>query len=115
MSDWQNIFEQACDPGQPGVDFEARVFAKIRKKKQQRKAGFAVLAVAGVVLLLSLFQLFRPFPGRAQLPGDAVVKEEIPLSEDLFFSASDNSTRYSLEPVALQGKTTDPAAAPNQI
>jgi len=115
MSEWQNIFENASDPGEPGVDFETRVFAKIRKKKQQRKAGFAVLAVAGVVMLLSLFQLFRPFPGRGQLPGNASVKEEIPLSEDLFFSASDNSTRYSLEPVALQGKTTDPAAAPNQI
>jgi len=115
MSDLQEIFQNTGDPGEPGVDFEARVFAKIRKRKQQRKAGFAVLAVAGVVMLLSLFQLFRPFPGRAQLPGDAAVKEEIPLSEDLFFSASDNSTRYSLEPVTYRRKTAGPVAAQNQI
>jgi hypothetical protein len=115
MSDWQDIFERSGDPGAPGDDFEARVFAKIRKRKQQRKVGFAALAVAGVVLLLSLFQLFRPFPGRAQLPGGAAVKQEIPVSEDLFFSASDNRTRYSLEPVAYQRKAYAPAAAPNQI
>ncbi len=96
-------------------DFEARVFAKIKRKKQQRKVGFAALAVAGVVMLLSLFQLFRPFPGRSQLPGGVAVKQEIPLSEDLFFSASDSGTRYSLEPVAYRGKTALPTAAPNQI
>ena len=71
MSDWQEIFEHGGDPGELGGDFESRVFAKIRRKKQQRKVGFAALAVAGVVMLLSLFQLFRPFPGRAQLPGGA--------------------------------------------
>lgn len=115
MSDWQEIFEHSGGPGELGGDFEARVFTKIKKKKQQRKVGFAALAVAGVVMLLSLFQLFRPFPGRALLPGGAAVKQEIPLSEDLFFSASDSGTRYSLEPVAYQGKTAVQSAAPNQI
>jgi hypothetical protein len=115
MSDWQEILEHGGGPGELGGDFEARVFAKIKKKKQQRKIGFAALAVAGVVMLLSLFQLFRPFPGRAQLPNAAAVKQEIPLSENLFFSASDSSTRYSLEPVAYQGKTAVQTATPNQI
>lgn len=115
MSDWQNIFENACNPSEPGGDFETRVFAKIKKKKQQRKVGFAALAIAGIVVLLSLFQLFRPIPGRTLLPGAAAAKEEIPLSEDLFFSASDNRTRYSLEPVAYQRKTAAPVAAHNQI
>jgi hypothetical protein len=115
MSDWQEIFEQSAGPGEPGSDFEARVFAKIRKKKQQRKVGFAVLAVAGIVMLLSLFQWFRPFSGQAQLPGGAAAKEEIPVSEDFFFSASDNRTRYSLEPVAYEKKTAARQAAPNQI
>ncbi|HEX7502082.1 MAG TPA: hypothetical protein VF451_01565 [Acidobacteriota bacterium] len=115
MSDWQEIFEHSGDPGELDGDFAARVFAKIKKKKQQRKVGFAALAVAGVIMLLSLFQLFRPFPGRAQLPGGAAVKQEIPVSEDLFFSASDNRTRYSLEPVAYQRKTAAQAAVPNQI
>lgn len=115
MSDWQEIFEGSGEASEPGGDFEARVFAKIRKRKQQRKVGFAALAVAAVVMLLSLFQLFRPFPGRAQLPGGAAVKQEIPVSEDLFFSASDNRTRYSLEPVAYLRKAAAPAEAPNQI
>jgi hypothetical protein len=115
MSDWQNIFGNACDPCEPGSDFEARVFAKIKKKKQQRKVGFAALAVAGVVMLLSLFQLFRPVPGRALLPGGGTAKQEIPLSENLFFSASDNRTRYSLEPVAYQKQPAAPVAALNQI
>jgi hypothetical protein len=114
MSDWQEIFGRAGDPSEPGSDFEARVFAKIKKKKKQKKVGFAVLAVAGVVMLLSLFQLFRPFPRRALLPG-GIAKEETPVSEDLFFSASDNRTRYSLEPVAYQKKTATQVAAPNQI
>jgi hypothetical protein len=115
MSDWQEIFEHSGVAGELGGDFEARVFAKIRKKKQQRKVGYAALAVAGIAVLLSLFQLFRPFPGRTLLRGGATVKQEIPVSEDLFFSATDNRTRYSLEPVAYQRKTAAQAAALNQI
>jgi len=115
MSDWQEIFANHPGPDEPGLDFEDRVFAKIRIKKRQRKAGVAALTLAGAVMLFSLFQWFRPAPERALLPGGATAKEEIPLSEDLFFAASDNLTRYSLEPVAYRKQAAARAATPNQI
>jgi hypothetical protein len=49
------------------------------------------------------------------LPGGAGAKEEIPVSEDFFFSASDNRTRYSLEPVAYEKKNAGHDAPLNQI
>lgn len=100
MSEWQDILAPGTGLSGPGDDFEERVFAKIRRKKTQRKAGMAVLAVAGILLMLAFFQLFRPAPGRAPFAGGGTVKEEIPLSEDLFFSTSDSRTRYLLEPAA---------------
>lgn len=115
MSDWQEIFAHSAGRDEPGAEFEDRVFAKIKTKKRQRKAGFAALTLAGVVMLLSLFQWFRPAPERAPLAGGVAVKEEIPVSEDLLFAASDELTRYSLEPVAYGKKTAAAAAATNQI
>ena len=115
MSEWQEMARQGDDQTGPGPDFEERVFYKIKKKKKQRKIGFAVVAVAGAVMLLSLFQLFRPAPGRPAVPGFETVKEEIPLHEDLYFSASDSRTRYSLEPVAFQKKPGRQDAVLNQI
>jgi len=114
MSDWQEIFEPRDDAGGPGDDFETRVFVKIRRKKTQRKVGMGAAAIVGVVLLLSFFQLFHPLSQRLPLAGTAAAKEEIPVSEELFFSASDSRTRYSLEPVAYQ-ETTAAGATLNQI
>jgi len=113
MPEWNELFDPSADPDGPGSDFEARVFAKIRKKKTQRKIGMGVAAAAGVVMLLSFFQLFRPLPRSLPLAGN--VKEEIPVSEELFFSASDRLTRYSLEPVAYGKKTGGQAETHNQI
>ncbi len=115
MSDWQEIFEHIEVQNAPGSDFESRVFAKIRKKKQQRKIAMGITAAVGVVMLLSLFQLFRPDARRAPAPVAGTIKEEIPVSENLFFSASDNRTRYSLEPVSLGEKSVARDAVPNQI
>lgn len=115
MSDWQEILRQGDEPTEPGFDFEERVFSKIKKKKTQKKVGFAIMAVAGVVMLLSLFQLFRPAPRHALISGMQAQKEEIPLHEDLFFSASDNRTRYFLEPVSYQKKPANQDALLNQI
>jgi len=64
-------------------------------------------------MLLSFFQLFRPLPRSLPLAGN--VKEEIPVSEELLFSASDSRTRYSLEPVAYGKKTGGQAESHNQI
>jgi len=115
MPDWQEIFKQGENRAEPGLDFEEKVFSKIRKKKKQRKIGFAIMAFAGAVILLSLFQLFRPEPRHSPLSGRPTEKREIPLHEDLFFSASDNRIRYSLEPVSHQKKPGSQDAALNQI
>jgi hypothetical protein len=115
MHDWKKVFEQGPGMYGPASDFEERVFAKIRRKKAQRRIGYAVMAVAGILLLLSLFQLFRPIPRDAMIARSDGAKEEIPVSEDLFFSASDSRTRYLLEPAAYRQKSTSREAAPNQI
>lgn len=115
MSDWQEILRQVDERTEPGPDFEERVFSKIKKRKKQRKIGFTIMAVVGLFMLLSLFQLFRPAPRGSAIPGLERDKEEIPLHEDLFFSASDNRTRYTLEPVSYQKKTGSQDAILNQI
>ncbi|MCX6558509.1 MAG: hypothetical protein NTW95_13940 [Candidatus Aminicenantes bacterium] len=117
MSDWQDIF-QSRDMLQPGADFEERVFCKIRKKKRLRKIGYGVTAVGSLLLVFSLLQVFRPAVRpvvQSKIDAPVVQKEEIPLREDLFFSAFDNHTRYSIEPVSLQKKALGSAAAINQI
>jgi hypothetical protein len=117
MSDWQQIF-QSHDGLQPGPGFEERVFFKIRKKKRQRKIGYGLTAIGSLLLLFSLLQIFRPDARpalRAGVERPAVEKEEIPLHEDLFFSASDNRTRYSIEPVSLQNRPKGGQAGINQI
>jgi hypothetical protein len=117
MSDWQHIF-QSNDVLQPGPDFEERVFFKIRKKKRLRKISYGLTAAGSILLLFSLLQIFRPAVRPALQAGiqtPARNKEEIPLREDLFFSASDNRTQYSLEPVSFQKKLQSNHSTINQI
>jgi hypothetical protein len=117
MSDWQHIF-QSNDELQLGSDFEKQVFLKIRKKKRLRKISYGLTAVGSILLLFSLLQIFRPAVRPALQTGieaPIMQKEEIPLHEDLFFSASDNRTRYSIEPVSFQKKQKNNDTAINQI
>jgi hypothetical protein len=117
MSDWQHIF-QSRDGLQPGPDFEERVFSKIRKKKRQRRIGYGVTAMLGILLLFSLLQVFRPDARPTLQSGvkpPVLDKEEIPLREDLFFSTFDSRTRYTLEPVSFQKKKSGDDSAVNQI
>jgi len=117
MPDWQHIF-QFQNELQPGPDFEERVFFKIRKKKKLRKISYGLTAAGSILLLFSLLQIFRPAVRPALQTGietPALNKEEIPLHEDLFFSASDNHTRYSLEPVSFQKKMQSNNSTINQI
>ncbi len=115
MHDWQHIFEPRDAEEGPGGDFEARVFAKIRRKKRQRRVGLGLAAAtaAATVLVLAVFQPFGPAAARGPLT--AADKAEIPVSEELFFSTSDSRTRYTLQPVVLGGRDETPAAAQNQI
>jgi len=117
MSDWQDMLRSRND-WQPGADFEERVFSKIRKKKRLRKIGYGLTAAASMLLLVSLLQVFRP-AGRPALQtgitAPVLNKEEVPLHENLFFSASDNRTRYSLEPVSFQKKPQSGRSTINQI
>jgi hypothetical protein len=117
MSDWQQIF-QSHDRPQLGPDFEERVFLKIRKKKKLRKISYGLTAGGSLILLLSLLQIFRPtvspvLQTKSETP--ALNKEEIPLQENLLFSASDNRTRYSLEPVSYQKKINNQNSTINRI
>jgi hypothetical protein len=117
MSEWQHIF-QSHDELQLGPDFEERVFYKIRKRKKLRKISYALTAAGSILLLFSLLQIFRPVVRPALQAGSATPalnKEEIPLHENLFFSASDNRTRYSLEPVSYQKKVNNQNSTINQI
>lgn len=115
MPEYNEIFALRDGPDGPDSDFESRVYAKIRRKKTQRKVGLGLAAVVGLAMLLSLFQLFRPLPGRLPMAASGDAKEVVPVSENLFFSASDSRTRYSLEPVAYQKKAGAQDAALNQI
>jgi len=115
MHDWQLVFEARDAADGPGENFEARVFAKIHRKKRQRKVGLGLAAAgaAATVLILATFQPFRPAAARGPLT--AADKAEIPVSEELFFSTSDSRTRYTLQPVVLGGGAETPQASRNQI
>lgn len=115
MHDWQHILERHEETEGPGSDFEARVFAKIRRKKQQRKVGIGAAAAFATMTLLALvvLRVDRAAPARGQLP--AAEKAEVPVSEELFFSTSDSRTRYTLQPVALDNGGDAPQASLNQI
>lgn len=114
MREWQDIFDSPAAGDGPGDGFEARVLAKIARKKRQRRAGLTAAAVA-LVLAGSALAVFQPLRragggGAAPMAG----KIEVPVSEHLYFSTSNSRTRYTLQPVALDGGS---AAQPvvNQI
>jgi hypothetical protein len=117
MPDVTDVF-RTLDELQPGADFEDRVFSKIRKEKKRRAVRFGLGAAAGVLLLFSLWQAFRPalrpaLQTRIQAPVSE--KEEIPLHEDLFFATTDRRTSYTLEPVAAQTSSAGTQAAINEL
>ena len=74
--------------------------------------------MGSILLLFSLLQIFRPAVHPVRQTGietPALRKEEIPLHENLFFSASDHRTRYTIEPVSFHKKLKSNDAAINQI
>ena len=86
-------------------DFEKKVFAKIKKKKTQRKIAASV--TLGIVILAFLFTaqavLFHPKPGPILAGPAHAAKEEVPVMEDVIFASSDSTTNYAIEQVAYYG------------
>jgi hypothetical protein len=118
MSDWQDILKQYDSRLEPGNDFEQKVFSKIKKKKRLRKISYSLTVAGSILLLFSLLQIFRPAVRpilQTKIETPVLNKEEIPLHEDLFFSAFDNRTQYSIKTVSLQKKLSRNNSIINQI
>ena len=85
-------------------EFENRVFAKIKKKKNQRKIAASV--TLGLVIFAFIFTaqavLFHREP-KPILADSAAVKEEVPVMEDVIFASSDSTATYAIEQVAYYG------------
>lgn len=94
------------------ADFEARVFAKIKKKKTQRKVAASValsIAVLGFIFLGQAV-FFRQDPREKILIGQnernvqtetsIKAKEEVPVMENVVFASYDRQTDYAIEHVA---------------
>jgi hypothetical protein len=89
-------------------DFEDNVFSKIKKGKIVRKttySAFFVLAFLTVLASLLLFipdsnQDSRQAKGFYESPGSMLVKEEVPVIEDIFFASYDTDTSYAIEQVS---------------
>ena len=84
-------------------DFENIVFAKIKKKKVQRKITATVTLGLVVVAFLFIIQMIfvqkNPEPIYAHQPKN-VIKEEIPVVEDVIYASSDSNNNYAIEQVA---------------
>jgi hypothetical protein len=94
------------------ADFEARVFAKIKKKKVQRKvAASAVLSIVVIaVIFVGQAVLFHQTPEERILIGrnsrniqtetSINAKEEVPVMENVVFASYDQHNDYAIEQVA---------------
>ncbi len=88
------------------ADFENIVFAKIKKKKIQRKITATVTLGLVVVAFLFIIQAVlvqkAPGPTFAHQPGNTI-KEEVPVVEDVIYASSDSNNNYAIEQVAYHG------------
>lgn len=92
-------------PSHPlGDNFETRVFAKIKRKKKQRKiAAAAVMSISLFAFLFIAQALFLTDrsdtpPMTAQLE-IGTEKEEVPVMEDVIFASFDKKTDYAVQQV----------------
>jgi hypothetical protein len=92
-------------PSHPlGDNFETRVFAKIKRKKKQRKiAAAAVMSISLFAFLFIARFLFIPDrsdnpPMTAQLERQ-IEKEEVPVMEDVIFASFDKKADYAVQQV----------------
>jgi hypothetical protein len=106
INDTFNLFKQNQQIGVLGEDFDNKVFAKITRKKRQRKVikstilgiAFFVLLFIGQSLLLHKESPNKPIIAKPE--SDLRFREEIPLMEDVIFASSDAQTNYAIEQVA---------------
>jgi len=94
-----------------GDDFENIVFAKIKKRKTQRKVATSV--TLGFVLLAFIFIAQITFFNNNNEESEPVlasqtdmtvpdnaIKEEVPVMEDVIYASSDSRASYAIEQVA---------------
>ena len=103
------------------ADFEVQVFAKIKRKKTQRKAAaYAMLSIAVFAFIyIGQALLFHQDPGEKIILGQHMqhmtdgqdvqdvqienmnnVKEEVPVMENVVFASYDQQNNYAVERVA---------------
>jgi len=114
MADWQDMLagHRAADLSD---DFEQRVWRKIGRRKKRRTivAGTAVAVAVATVAVVLIPLLGLPSRGQrdtlsARLP--QTVKQEIPVSDNLYFATQDGRTVYTIERVAFQNAAADSEA-----
>lgn len=109
MGPYEDLFKDIQPAVCLGDDFDARVLGRIRHKKRQRKQ-MTVLAFGLAVMLGLGLWVFTPSGNSVQPPVQPMLAaqgemEEIPLLEDVTFSASDRHTEYPVELVSLTSAT----------
>jgi len=97
-------YKQHVPESSVGNDFEHRVFAKIKRKKTQRKVTASVglaLLMGGFLFIAQITFLNKSVDTRRPLLAGpaAVEKEEIPIVEDVVFASSDSRSSYIIEQV----------------
>jgi len=96
-------FKQHSQLSSVSQDFENKVFAKIKKKKTQRKVVTSV--TLGILIFVFLFigqaVLFhKDTEPTIMAQQDSTDKQEVPVMEDVIFATSDSRTNYAIEQVA---------------
>ena len=98
-------FKQHSQSASVSEDFENKVFAKIKKKKTQRKVvtsvtlGFLIIAFLFIGQVVLFHKDTEP---TIMARSGSTDKEEVPVMEDVIYASSDSRTNYAIEQVAYQ-------------
>jgi hypothetical protein len=111
IQDTINRFRQNSPAVEVAEDFESRVFAKIKKKKRQRKVTASVtlgIALFGFLFLAGTILLEPPSKSQPAVTArtNTEIKEEVPVVEDVVFASSDSQSNYVIEQVSYSEDDT---------